>query len=97
RLAPGHGYGGGRSRAGLMRRPANPLRGLYLVTPEWADSARLLAASEAALRAQPALLQYRDKSGDAVRRRAEASGLRALCRAAGVPLIINDDLELALA
>lgn len=80
-----------------MSRQETMLRGLYLVTPEWADSARLLAASEAALRARPALLQYRDKSGDAVRRRAEASGLRALCRVAGVPLIINDDLELALA
>lgn len=80
-----------------MRRPANPLRGLYLVTPEWADSTRLLAAAEAALRARPALLQYRDKSADTARRHAEASGLRALCRAAGVPLIINDDLELALA
>ncbi|KAA3649155.1 MAG: thiamine phosphate synthase [Proteobacteria bacterium] len=79
-----------------MRRTAHPWRGLYLATPEWTDSERLFAAAEAALSARPVLLQYRSKSSDAALRRAEAMRLRALCDAAGVPLIINDDLELAL-
>ncbi len=43
------------------------------------------------------MLQYRDKSGDAGRRLREAQELAALCRAFAVPLIINDDVELARA
>ncbi len=72
------------------------MRGLYLVTPDWDDSARLFGAVEAALTGRPALLQYRNKSTDAARRLKEALQLCALCRRAGVPFIVNDDLELAL-
>ena len=42
-------------------------------------------------------LQYRNKSGDHRRRRQEAGQLATLCRQHDVPLIINDDVELALA
>ncbi|MGH8688749.1 MAG: thiamine phosphate synthase [Burkholderiales bacterium] len=68
------------------------LRGLYAITPPG------LAGVEAAI-ASGALgaLQYREKSGDSVRRRREAERLRRLCHEHGVPFIINDDLELALA
>ena len=79
-----------------MSDAATPMRGLYLVTSDWDDSARLFSAVEAALAAQPALLQYRNKSMDVTRRLNEASRLCALCRRAGVPFIVNDDLELAL-
>ncbi|MCZ4305604.1 thiamine phosphate synthase [Zoogloeaceae bacterium G21618-S1] len=79
-----------------MSVAASPMRGLYLVTPDWDDSARLFRVVEAALAGQPALLQYRNKSTDAARRLSEASRLCALCRRAGVPFIVNDDLELAL-
>lgn len=72
-------------------------RGLYLVTPDEADSARLLARVEQVLPARPALLQYRNKLADTARRRDEAQALAVLCRRAGVKLIINDDLALALA
>jgi thiamine-phosphate pyrophosphorylase len=41
------------------------------------------------------LVQYRDKSRDVAGRREEAAGLAALCRLHGVPLIVNDDVELA--
>jgi thiamine-phosphate pyrophosphorylase len=41
------------------------------------------------------LVQYRDKSNDAARRREEAAALAALCRLRGVTLIVNDDVELA--
>jgi thiamine-phosphate pyrophosphorylase len=41
------------------------------------------------------LVQYRDKSNDAARRREEAGALAALCRLRGVTLIVNDDVELA--
>ncbi|MBS0557832.1 MAG: thiamine phosphate synthase [Proteobacteria bacterium] len=70
-----------------------PARGLYAIT----DGPRidLVQACAAALRGGTALLQYRDKSLDHVRRRAEASALVALCMAHRVPLIVNDDVELA--
>ena len=42
-----------------------------------------------------AILQYRDKTSDSARRRHEASALQALCARHGVPLIVNDDVELA--
>lgn len=72
------------------------LRGLYLVTPEWDDSARLIDAARCALRPGVALLQYRDKSQNPEKRRHEAQAMLALCRRAGVPFVVNDDLALAL-
>ena len=72
------------------------VRGLYAVTPDSADTARLLAVSEQVLAAKPALLQYRNKTADAALRRMQARALQRLCRAAGVPFIVNDDLALAL-
>ncbi len=67
------------------------LRGLYAITPE--DIGRVApAVASGALCA----LQYRNKSAPAARRRDEALTLAQLCRRHGVPLIINDDLELAL-
>jgi len=68
------------------------LRGLYAITPP--DLSRVEAALvSGALCA----LQYRAKDADAPRRLSEARRLAQLCRAHGVPLIVNDDLELALA
>lgn len=72
------------------------LRGLYAVTPDESDTARLLALAERVLAGGPALLQYRNKTADPALRRAQARGLQALCRAAGVPYVVNDDLALAL-
>ena len=71
--------------------------GLYLVTPDQADGGALFAAVAALLPARPALVQYRNKLADAPQRRVQAERLLALCRRAGVPLVINDDLPLALA
>ncbi|MEO1818732.1 thiamine phosphate synthase [Pseudomonas sp.] len=70
--------------------------GLYAIT----DSAlladgKLLPYVEAALIGGARWLQYRDKSGDAVKRLEEAGQLAALCRKHGCELIINDDLALA--
>lgn len=69
--------------------------GVYAITPETADTERLLAQVEAALAGGVAAVQYRDKSGDVARRHEQASELAALCRRFGAPLIINDDLRLA--
>lgn len=70
--------------------------GLYAITPEETDTAALAGKVAAALRGGAALVQYRSKSADRARRREQAAALLALCRAAGVPLIVNDDLALAL-
>lgn len=74
-----------------------PARGLYAITDSGLLAGRLLPAVKAALQGGVAVLQYRDKSCDHERRRAEAEALLALCRRYGVPLLINDDVELALA
>lgn len=69
-------------------------RGVYLITPDETDSARLLERVKPLL-AGTTWLQYRNKAVDAPTRLAQAQALRALCAEAGVPLIINDDAALA--
>jgi thiamine-phosphate pyrophosphorylase len=70
------------------------MRGLYLVTPNWDDTDRLLDVTEQALRAGAALIQYRHKDAGPELRREQASALLALCRRHGRPLIINDHVLL---
>jgi len=70
------------------------LRGLYAIT-DGSHGDTLLASVTAVLRGGAALVQYRDKSVDGPRRHDEALALVALCRAHDVPLIVNDDIELA--
>ena len=69
------------------------LRGLYAVTPELADSELLLRMVAQALEGGIAMLQYRHKDRQNLQ---EARALAALCRRAGAPFIVNDNLELAL-
>ena len=69
-------------------------RGLYLITPDDADTGRLLARVRAVLDGA-ALLQYRNKTAPPALRRTQAEALAALCREAAVPLIVNDDAALA--
>lgn len=73
------------------------MRGLYLVTPNWDDTARLLAVTEAGLRGGAVLVQYRNKEAGALLRREQGEALLALCRTYRVPLVINDYLDLCLA
>jgi len=70
-----------------------PARGLYAITD--GPRADLLAACAAALRGGAAVLQYRDKTCDHARRHDEAAALAALCARFRIPLIVNDDAELA--
>ena len=72
------------------------MRGLYLVTPNWNDTERLLASTEAALRGGAALVQYRHKEADAALRLEQARALLALCRRHGRPLVVNDHLDLCM-
>jgi len=72
-------------------KTAAKLRGLYAITPEGPD---LLEKVRHALEGGIALLQYRRKTEGS---REEAQALLALARRHGVPFIVNDDVELALA
>jgi thiamine-phosphate pyrophosphorylase len=78
-------------------RPRRIVAGLYAITTEDADTDRLAHKVQAALEGGASLIQYRSKSPDPKARRAQAERLLAVCRRAGAPLIVNDDLELALA
>ncbi len=72
-----------------------PHSGLYAITAENPSSPQELAqAVAAALRGGAKMIQYRAKSSPD--RQREARLVLAECRAFQVPLIINDDVELAL-
>ena len=71
------------------------MRGLYAITPDWADTARLVRVSEMILAAGCRLLQYRNKTVSDCHRQEQAVALRGLTRRYGATLIVNDDLELA--
>jgi thiamine-phosphate pyrophosphorylase len=71
-------------------------RGLYAVTPDEADTVRLVRNVQAALAGGARSVQYRNKQAPADLQREQAAALREICRAARAPLIINDNLALAL-
>jgi len=79
------------------------LYGLYAITPDRSASVSqsteppLVELVSRAARGGARIIQYRDKGSDPSRRRTEAKALLDLCRAIGIPLIINDDLDLAAA
>lgn len=73
-------------------------RGLYAITdPVLMPPPRLAADVQAAIAGGAVLVQYRDKHGAPAERRERAAALLAICRNAGVPLIVNDDVALAAA
>jgi|KBSSwiStaDraftv2_1062776.scaffolds.fasta_scaffold07911_10 thiamine-phosphate pyrophosphorylase len=73
------------------------LRGLYAITPEEPDTRKLLDKVAAAIAGGAAAVQYRAKKLSEETRLAQAKRLAGICRAAGVPLIVNDSAELARA
>ena len=78
--------------------PAFPRRGLYALTPDdGATLATLIARVSAAIDGGTAVVQYRDKRAAPAARRACAGAVVEHCHARGVPLIVNDDVELAAA
>lgn len=69
------------------------LRGLYAITPEFADSATLLRSVAQALDGGIAMLQYRRKGRQQID---EAKTLARMCRDRAVPFVVNNDVALAL-
>jgi thiamine-phosphate pyrophosphorylase len=76
--------------------PATRINGLYALTPDWLDSAKLLNAMRAALEGGARMVQYRNKCADAKLRKYQAAALFSLSREFDAMLIVNDDIELAL-
>jgi len=74
----------------LNHRP----RGLYLLTPDIADTETLLVRV-APLLAFTTWLQYRNKSASRALQRQQLQALQPLCEQANVPLLVNDDWHLA--
>lgn len=73
-------------------------RGLYAITdPALTPPERMVEEVRDALAGGAVLIQYRDKLSAPADRLHLATALLRVCRAARVPLIINDDLELAAA
>lgn len=73
-----------------------PAQGLYVITRDpHGDRTELLSEVKAAILGGAGVVQYRAKEGRGSKD--EAIRLLALCRELCVPLIINDDLELASA
>lgn len=76
--------------------PALPRRGLYALTPDHSgDIASLVAKVLAAVDGGVAMVQYRDKPAARDAREQRARALVAACHARGVPLIVNDEVQLA--
>jgi thiamine-phosphate pyrophosphorylase len=73
------------------------MRGLYAITPDSADTDSLARKVEQALKAGVAMLQYRNKIISKDKRLLQAKALAPLARGYGVPFIVNDDVEIALA
>jgi thiamine-phosphate pyrophosphorylase len=71
------------------------IRGLYVITPDWRDTVKLLLAAKAALEGGAKVLQYRNKVAPSSQRLEHALGLSALCGKYGATFIVNDHLDLA--
>ena len=80
----------------INMKEQHAMRGLYLVTPNWDDTDKMLDCTRAALHAGAALVQYRHKDAGPALRREQAAALQALCRRYARPLVINDHLDLCM-
>lgn len=72
-------------------------RGLYGITPEWDDTQRLLTAIRAAQAGGMQVLQWRRKliGKNTVLYQSQRQAVHALCIELDLPLVINDDWQVA--
>ncbi len=77
---------------------AHTLRGLYMIIdPAVAGERDVLHVAREAIAGGAAIVQWRDKTREKRLQLADVRALANICRGAGVPLIVNDDVDLALA
>lgn len=72
-------------------------RGVYAITPTCPDVDTLMATMEPALAGGVRVVQFRQKAASPELRQEMAKALAVRCRAAGVVLIVNDNVALAQA
>lgn len=75
--------------------PIRAISGLYAITPDCHDTQDLLRRVRFALEGGASVLQYRNKAADDQLRLVQAQALCELAQTFDVPLIINDDVQLA--
>ena len=80
-----------------MSGGAARVRGLYAVTPDLADTARLTTLVDAALQGGARIVQYRNKLASHELKLEQARALKTACERRGALLIVNDDVEIAVA
>ena len=73
------------------------LRGLYAITPERGDAEELAARVAECIAGGASLVQYRAKRAGGAAALVQARAIAQACREGGVPLIVNDSVELAAA
>lgn len=71
------------------------IKGLYAITPDLSDTSELLRKVRLVLQGGAQVLQYRNKSADALLRQRQAQALRELTREFSAAFIVNDDAQLA--
>src|SRR5690349_2880365 len=86
-----------KTKLDAAHRARERVRGLYALTPDISDTDRLVQLVGEAISGGARMVQYRNKSARSELRLQQARRLITLCGARGVPLIINDDIELAAA
>ncbi len=72
------------------------MKGLYIVTPDWDDTAKLVDVTEKALKGGAQIVQYRHKTAGPEQRLEQAKALQEVCRCYGRTFIVNDYVDLAL-
>ena len=72
------------------------MKGLYIVTPDWDDTAKMIDVTEKALKGGAEIVQYRHKTAGPELRLEQARALQDLCRRYGKPFIINDYVDLCM-
>ena len=72
------------------------ISGLYAITPDTPDTLELLRKLRLALLGGARVVQYRNKVAARAMQLEQANALRELTHAFAVPLIVNDDVALAL-
>lgn len=72
-----------------------PFSGIYAITDSGLKGDDIASQVARAIEGGARVVQYRDKSTDNSLREQEARAILGTCRARGVPLLINDDIELA--
>jgi thiamine-phosphate pyrophosphorylase len=72
------------------------ISGIYAITPDLTDTNNLVMLTQQVITGGVQLVQYRNKTADKYLKLEQATLLSYLCQKFNTPLIINDDLDLAI-